>query len=639
MECLETASYFVKSLEFIQFCQWATSCPKKFILPSALIITSLTKLVELRQLLFDFSIEDTVLSFFRINNELVFYKTCEAISNMSSHRYCCEKMITPVVIQCLLQMLTRSDVPIIPYHEIALKTLYDLLRRDGRTLKLIIACGGIPLLTTCWLRDKKEYTHETLSVLMEMLYIFSADAEFRKITMNSMLYQMLLNTFDDVSDFSRKALLVLNQYVDDSECRQYFLEFEGPQIVLKQISSTPDEKTLKDILIFLQRIFLYKKVGMAFLLAGCLAVLNSICDEAKEAIPLINQLISMMYDLYLPIKFHELGRLEITDHLTSRFYLINGVCAEGFPFLEILTEQNACPINIIYIVDFTANVDELTRKPIKIPSPLETRLPSTSSIPPNTARKSGSQTRRRSSILKNTSGAKTQRVSIQINDSLQGIPATEERQEAEESFLTCQVPPPINFGCISEDPYLPKYAEKLKLLLYSNKKYIICFQHQVKLIAHFVSDVLSGPDGASDPLDSHCLDFHLTALKEKLGTNLIPIGYLRCGHYCERALLFKALAEKVGVPCTLVRGRDRVFYWNEVPITNEEPYANLNDEQKTYLSYAVVDLINKVGELMLVGSVEANKYCGLLVDTDRINATVNAIKVDSEVDLHKHDNA
>lgn len=47
---------------------------------------------------------------------------------------------------------------------------------------------------------------------------------------------------------------------------------------------------------------------------------------------------------------------------------------------------------------------------------------------------------------------------------------------------------------------------------------------------------------------------HLNDIKLTLGTNIIPLGYIRYGSYTERAMLFKILADKVGLPCALVRG-------------------------------------------------------------------------------------
>ena len=49
-------------------------------------------------------------------------------------------------------------------------------------------------------------------------------------------------------------------------------------------------------------------------------------------------------------------------------------------------------------------------------------------------------------------------------------------------------------------------------------------------------------------------DLHIAQLKADLKSNVIPIGFVKRGIYYHRALLFKALADRIGVPTSLVRG-------------------------------------------------------------------------------------
>lgn len=97
--------------------------------------------------------------------------------------------------------------------------------------------------------------------------------------------------------------------------------------------------------------------------------------------------------------------------------------------------------------------------------------------------------------------------------------------------------------------------------------------------------------------------------QKKLGTNIVPIGYVRNGTHVERSLLFKAIADKVGVPASLIKGENG-FMWNEVPM-NLMTQGNLNNRNSA-LAYGVVDLVEDVGKIMLVGSDEANDYCGII---------------------------
>lgn len=96
--------------------------------------------------------------------------------------------------------------------------------------------------------------------------------------------------------------------------------------------------------------------------------------------------------------------------------------------------------------------------------------------------------------------------------------------------------------------------------------------------------------------------------QQKFASNLIPIGYIRSGRYCERALLFKAIADKIGIPATLVKGKNGL-YWNEIPlpITHEEYMTTKT--KKNCMVYGVVDLMENVGSILTVGSASAKRYC------------------------------
>ena len=76
-------------------------------------------------------------------------------------------------------------------------------------------------------------------------------------------------------------------------------------------------------------------------------------------------------------------------------------------------------------------------------------------------------------------------------------------------------------------------------------------------------------------------------------TNLVPLGNISKGSFQHRSLLYKVLADSIGVPCTLTRG-EYGRYWNTV-LVNEGEW--------------LVDLMFTPGNLL--GEQEANYYCSL----------------------------
>nr|KAJ3422314.1 Armadillo repeat-containing protein 3 [Polyrhizophydium stewartii] len=79
-------------------------------------------------------------------------------------------------------------------------------------------------------------------------------------------------------------------------------------------------------------------------------------------------------------------------------------------------------------------------------------------------------------------------------------------------------------------------------------------RQQVRILGALVTRAMGG---AVDPdqLAEFGFRFRITELKLKTSSNVIPIGLINQGTFYHRALLFKALCDRIGLaPCTLVRG-------------------------------------------------------------------------------------
>lgn len=81
--------------------------------------------------------------------------------------------------------------------------------------------------------------------------------------------------------------------------------------------------------------------------------LQTISRSIRERIPLINYVEDKLYDMYLPLKFHVKGRLEISDKLESGFYLIDGLWKKQFPFLTTLFSEPVTTNFTVYTVDYS----------------------------------------------------------------------------------------------------------------------------------------------------------------------------------------------------------------------------------------------------------------------------------------------
>ncbi|XP_078083820.1 armadillo repeat-containing protein 3 [Mustelus asterias] len=129
-------------------------------------------------------------------------------------------------------------------------------------------------------------------------------------------------------------------------------------------------------------------------------------------------------------------------------------------------------------------------------------------------------------------------------------------------------------------------------------------KEQIVALATFVSDKMGGPV-SKEKLHEFTWELHIADVKFELKSNIIPIGKIQKGTYYHRALLFKALADRIGIGCSLVRG-NYTRAWNEVQLVDQPPQdiIGLFVPPTTY----ILDLMHQVGNLMKSGSPDAAHY-------------------------------
>ncbi|KAJ8961916.1 hypothetical protein NQ318_021535 [Aromia moschata] len=518
MNCVETESYFIESLVFLEFCQWVKTCDQDYLMPCIDIFEKLSKIPSIKQTLFDLSIEDSILYFLRSTDKKVLNKTCEAISNMSTHKYCCERLLNPTVLRELTQILYREDEED-PGNEVALKTIFDFSRRNVKTLDLLVFIEAQNILLEYFTNGTAVVSEESFLRVLEILYKWSIHPVHQIYIISENFFEELLKIFVSSSDkVSTVACEILTNFVHCKEFKQVFLSKNGPQIFVGALSTTHGPKKFKNMLLFILANLINTDIVMAFLKSNLVTTLKQLPQTTKYKVPLIDKILLLTYNLHLPLKFFETNRLDITDKLENKFYLINGPWRTYFPFLEILEAQKG-----------VTEVESL---------------------------RSGSTIRSSMRSLSMTSWESSESVN--------------------------QSPFDINYGTLSSDPFLPKYIHHVNKFLKGD----VTIADKIRIIGEYVDALLCGPkEEYTINQKIHAFKLHIESLKERLGVNMIPIGFLRIGFHCERALLFKAIADKCCVPVSLVKGEEQTLY--------------------------VVDLMKHVGTLLEVGSKEANEYCNL----------------------------
>ncbi|XP_019862006.1 PREDICTED: armadillo repeat-containing protein 3-like [Amphimedon queenslandica] len=112
-------------------------------------------------------------------------------------------------------------------------------------------------------------------------------------------------------------------------------------------------------------------------------------------------------------------------------------------------------------------------------------------------------------------------------------------------------------------------------------------QDQAERLAIYVSQVMGGAVSRSTSIPQ---DLPISKIQTINRTNLVPIGNINKGSFQHRSLLYKVLADAIGIPCTLTRG-EYGRYWNTV-LVNEGEW--------------LIDLMYTPGKLL--GEQEASYY-------------------------------
>ncbi|XP_055003196.1 armadillo repeat-containing protein 3 [Sorex araneus] len=133
---------------------------------------------------------------------------------------------------------------------------------------------------------------------------------------------------------------------------------------------------------------------------------------------------------------------------------------------------------------------------------------------------------------------------------------------------------------------------------------IINIKDQIVSLAKYVAEKMGGKI-PKEKLQDFSWELHISELKYQLKSNVVPIGLVKKGFFYHRALLFKALADRIAVGCSLVRG-EYGRAWNEVKLMNESSKGKIGGFLPPH-EY-IVDLMFSPGTLLKLRSKEADLY-------------------------------
>ncbi|OCT75600.1 armadillo repeat-containing protein 3 [Xenopus laevis] len=319
--------------------------------------------------------------------------------------------------------------------------------------------------------------------------------------------------------------------------------------------------------------------------------------------------LNKLLDNNLPLKYSQKGYLSYSNLIEDGFYDCGRIKPDAkLPPLEELSKQGLNQNRAIILINTkSSNLAPITAAAAP---PAEEKQESAGAQP--------SYSRNASRDRAGASAEEKPEQTVVRTPSSQGRSASKEKgskgkarlkkeeekpKEEEEVAQTLQNQSQI----VSEKKdWLPPYDQELNDYITEASKMILPLSNikdQVVELAKFVAKKMGGPI-EKERLHDFSWELHISELKFALKSNVVPIGKIKKGIFYHRALLFKALADRIGVSSCLIRG-EYGRAWNECRLTDTQQEITRGlPPPKTF----IVDLMFEPGRLLVHGSADADNY-------------------------------
>ncbi|XP_048151119.1 armadillo repeat-containing protein 3 isoform X2 [Corvus hawaiiensis] len=324
---------------------------------------------------------------------------------------------------------------------------------------------------------------------------------------------------------------------------------------------------------------------------GALDILEEINLSTKRKNKFSEAALEKLLDNNLSQKYSRMGYLSSSNIITNGFYDCGQIKhGKKFLSLEELSKQGLTDRRAIIFINAKPQENVVVEKAQDVSPSL-----------------SGTSSREKaSSVVSPTEGK--QELSGHISKSStrgkglrKGKGEKEEEKPKEVINITPQVQEEIN---VEHSHWLPPPDFILMDYINDASRTILPLtttREQVVALAQFVADKMGGPVEI-EKLHNFSWELQISEIEFELKCNIVPIGKIKRGTFYHRALLFKVIADRMGIGCSLVRGKYNRA-WNEVKLVEDSPKGLLLPPQEY-----VVDLMFEPGCLMKQGTAKADQY-------------------------------
>ncbi|XP_073532604.1 armadillo repeat-containing protein 3 isoform X2 [Phyllobates terribilis] len=502
----------------------------------------------------------------------------------------------------IIHLLSKDNDEV---REAAVFALANLTTGCPNNAGALVEANGIDALVNL-LTDKREgVVANACTVLINM----AAQEPLRLAMQSNSVMQTLVATLQSASNLVLiKALLTVAALGCDAEARTEFKNADGLLHLVKRLRSNHDE--VRRNACWTVAVFANDEESAAELYRlGALEILQEMNLSTSRRNNFSELAENKMLDNNLSLKYNQKGHLSYSNLITDGFY-DHGRLKPGthLPSLEELSKQMLNQNRAVILVNM-----KFTEIITPLPPPAEEKLePNLRQSPSSHSRsasreKGGSVSSPVDDKHDPPSGRSPSQSRSIVKEKSSSKIKSKVKKEEEKTKEEDEIPPtktqPEPIPQITQ--FYPPFDQELADYISEVTKTILPLPHpkeQVVALAQFVAEKMGGPI-AKDRLHEFSWELHVGELKYELKCNVIPIGKIKRGIFYHRALLYKAIADRIGIGCSLTRG-DYGRAWNEVKILDESIRAGTKASPETY----IMDLVYQPGRLMRHGSVEADHY-------------------------------
>ncbi|KAL8577393.1 hypothetical protein ACOMHN_060215 [Nucella lapillus] len=380
------------------------------------------------------------------------------------------------------------------------------------------------------------------------------------------------------SNVQSKAALAVSAFACDADSRAEFRENGGLEPLVMLLHSGNDE-VRKNAAWAITVAGMDESTATEICKLGGLEILQQIQLSSSRQSPFVDAAMDRLLDSNLSAKYALTGHLSSLNLIEDGFY-DPGQLKPGSKFRS-LEEYLGDPLHDKRPVFYISAKQEVSAQVEKVDD--ADSKADTKSI-------SGKTTKTSKLDAKGKSKAQREKEEKQKEEELAAQLQKEAEAMAEKDQKPLEPPTDPTFVKCLED-----VAERILPLP--------SIREQIKALAVFVADKMGGAIEKGQ-LPYFGWELPLSQVRFECKTNVVPIGKIKMGIHTHRALLFKALADRLSIGCTLTRGQYNRA-WNQVMLTEEE---DTPDVPKYPPRPFIVDLMCEPGRLLSQDSQDYVAY-------------------------------